>query len=143
MKIKIFYIIALSMAFSIRCQTPQPEPDLVRTWKAQEVREGTAIVYRAGSSDNIYPGYRNYRMKFGASKVEFVELSGEMFAGNWLLTDNNTKLSFSEVIPAPYGTNGTIEFTLVRWEANRLILRRDTPNVKTGGTVNEYTLIPE
>ena len=141
---KIFWALGmLAIGLLNQCKTPVPGPDLNRVWKAQEVKEGTAVVYRAGSSSNIYPGYSNYRMKFGASNVEFTELSGEMFAGTWLLADNNSKLTFSALMPVPYGTGGTIEFTLVRWEANKLVLKRGTPNQKTGGTVNEYTLVPE
>ena len=145
MKMKrVFWALSmLAVGLLNQCKTPVPGPDLNRIWKAQEVKEGTNVVYRAGSAGNVYPGYSNYRMKFGVSSVEFTELSGEKFAGSWLLTNDNSKLTFRELVPAPYGTDGTIEFTLVRWEANKLVLKRETPNRKTGGTQNEYTLIPE
>jgi len=145
MKIKtIFWALGiLAVGLFNQCKTPIPGPDLNRIWKAQEVKEGATVVYRAGSAGNVYPGYSNYRMKFGVASIEFTELSGEKFAGTWVLTDDNSKLTFNGLMPIPYGTGGTIEFTLVRWEANKLVLRRETPNHKTGGTLNEYTLIPE
>lgn len=140
---KSAFLIILTAAFSLRCKTPEPGPNLVRNWVAQEVKEGGTLVYRRGSADNIYPGYAQFRIGFTPSAVTFTELSGEQFTGTWELTAGNDTLTFRELMPVPFGTEGTIVFALVSWDQNNLVLRRETPNPKTGGTVNEYALVPE
>lgn len=140
-------IIQLLMGMTVgllsQCKAPVPGPDLNRSWKASEVKEGTVIVYREGSLSNIYPGYNQFKMAFQDDKVTYTEFTGDTFSGTWELTNNNQTLTFRNLTPEPYGTNGVVDFTLIRWSTTQLLLRRNTLNPKTGDQVNEYTLIPK
>lgn len=138
----ISLISCLTAGLFSQCKAPLPGPNLTRTWKASEVKEGNVIVYRDGASNNIYPGYRQFRMSFQDNKVSYTEFTSETFSGNWALTNNNQTLTFTNIQPEPYGTGGVIDFTLIRWSTNQLVLRRNTPNPKTGDKINEYTLVP-
>lgn len=122
---------------------PAPDIDLNKTWKASEVKEGGTVVYKAGGTANIYPGYSKFRMVFEPAKVTYTEFTGDVFSGNWTLDSGGKKLTFQGLNPVPFGTNATIEYTLVSWSQSQLILQRTTPNPKTGNSLNEYTLIPE
>ncbi len=142
-KLTIYLVIGIISVLFWTCKAPVPGPDLVKNWKADVVKENGLVVYQQGSASNIYPGYSKFKMSFGISKIDFTEFTGELFTGVWELSADNQKLTFSGLNPAPYGNEGVIEFTLISWHANRLVLKRDTPNPKTGNSSNEYTLIPQ
>ncbi|MBN8823768.1 MULTISPECIES: hypothetical protein [unclassified Spirosoma] len=138
-----YFCLCLFLGLLSQCKAPVPGPDLTRNWKASEVKEGTVIVYREGSLSNIYPGYSQFQMAFQQNSVTYTEFTGDTFTGTWELTNNNQNLTFRGLTPEPYGTEGLIEFTLLKWSTNQLVIRRNTLNPKTGDQVNEYTLIPK
>lgn len=118
---------------------------LVGTFKAQEVKEGNTIVYRLGASNNIIPGYANYRITFlsttGKRSARIVEYNGGVFEGIWNYSESDNSLTFSALSPRP--ETGNLVFQVDKLERNSLILSNTTPNPKTGNTINQYTLIPE
>ncbi len=144
MKTKAIFLLFIFLTIGVlsQCKPPLPGPDLNRSWKASEVKEGTVIVYREGASGNIYPGYSQFQMTFQEQKITYTEFTGDTFTGTWELTNNNQNLVFRNLNPEPYGIDGAIDYTLIRWSTNQLVLRRNTLNPKTGDVVNEYTLVP-
>lgn len=143
------YLLVGSLLTFGQCKRPEPAPmfddsvDVLKSWKAREVKEGATVVYKADAQSNIYAGYAKYKLIFDADKVTYTEFTGEVFTGRWSIDTGMRKLTFHSLNPMPYGTNGLIEFELLTWQSEQLILRRTTGNVKTGNTINEYTLVPE
>ncbi|WP_420146647.1 hypothetical protein [Spirosoma sp.] len=143
------YLLVGSLLTFGQCKRSEPAPalddtvDVLKSWKAAEVKEGTTVVYKADAQSNIYAGYAKYKLLFAADKVTYTEFTGEVFTGSWSVDTGTRKLTFHSLSPVPYGTDGLIEFELLGWQPEQLIIRRTTGNVKTGNTVNEYTLVPE
>lgn len=122
-----------------------------KTFKAYQVKEGSMIVYKDGATNNIIPGYSQFRLKLEIDdrpvKVAILtEFTGETFNGRWDLTEDDTgkqTLKLIALIPQPTNTNGTIEFEVKMITSKELQLNSLKDNPKTGGTINEYLLIPE
>ena len=150
---KIFRLSSLlflvGLAFFTHCKpkgsktTPAPGIDLNKAWKTVEAKEGATVVYKANAPTSIYPGYSRFRLVFDQNRVSLTEVTGETFSGNWTLDSDQKKLTLQALNPVPYGTNATIEYTLVSWSPAQLVLLRTTANPKTGNTLNEYTLVAE
>ncbi|RCR67224.1 hypothetical protein [Larkinella punicea] len=142
-------LLLLGLAFFTHCKskgsktTPTPGIDLNKAWKTVEAKEGTTVVYKANATASIYPGYSRFRLVFEQSRVSLTEVTGETFSGNWTLEPEQKKLTLQALNPIPYGTNATINYTVVSWSPDQLVLLRNTENPKTGNTRNEYTLVPE
>ena len=116
------------------------------TFKAKEVKEGTAVVFRQDATNNIIPGYSKYRITFtvlstGRRNVKIIEYSGEVFEGTWGFDEATNILTFSNLSPKPAA--GNLVFNVTTIEQGLLVLVNNTPNPKTGNTLNQYTLIPE
>lgn len=117
-----------------------------KSWKALRVKEGSVTVYQEGRSDNIYPGYRNYQLAFSSQDVAvtFTEYTGEIFVGDWTVTETNSRtyLLLRNLTPPPTNSAGTLEFEVNSFTDTQLVLTTTKPNLKTGSTINTYTLIP-
>ena len=87
------------------------------------------------------PGYSAYLLILGTdNSVALTEFDGSQYTGVWEL-QGETKLVLKNLGPeAPTGSNGVLEFTIKSIEDNKLVLSRVSPSIKTGNTVNEYTL---
>ncbi|RYF72641.1 MAG: hypothetical protein EOO39_11800 [Cytophagaceae bacterium] len=116
-----------------------------KSWKTLRVQEGSVTVYQDGRSDNIYPGYRNYQLVFTGQKVKFTEYTGEVFNGDWTVLDNSSRtyLSLRNLTPPPSNSGGTVEFEVNSFSDTQLVITATKPNLKTGNTINVYTLIPQ
>ncbi|NID11828.1 hypothetical protein [Fibrivirga algicola] len=116
-----------------------------KSWKALRVQEGSVTVYQDGRSDNLYPGYRNYQLVFTGQKVKFTEYTGEVFDGDWTVLDNSSRayLSLRNLTPSPSNSGGIVEFEVNSFSDTQLVITASKPNLKTGNTVNVYTLIPK
>lgn len=116
-----------------------------KSWKARQVKEGSTVVYTDGRTDNLYPGYRAYEQHFSDSRVNLTEYSGAAFEGNWEIAENGTRLTliFRSLNPIPTNTDGTMEFDVVSFSDQEVLLNATKVNLKTGGTLNAYTLIPK
>ena len=114
-------------------------------FKAKEVKEGNTVVYRDGSTNNIIAGYANYRIVFSVTNatqnVKIIEYNGDTFNGVWSYNEATFTLTFSQLTPRP--ASGSYIFNVQSASADGLVLVNVTPNLKTGETINTYTLIPE
>ncbi|WP_414617928.1 hypothetical protein [Dyadobacter sp. 32] len=113
---------------------------IAKTWTAETVKEGAAVVYTRGGSGNTRPGYSDFKLTLieGGNAI-YVEFDKTSFSGKWELS-GDTKLILRDLSPAPTGTNGVIEFTITSIDDSRLVLTRNSPSTKTGNSINVYTL---
>lgn len=112
---------------------------------ANVVKEGSVVVYRRGTTGNYIPGYSKFRIEFVAgseNRVRFTEYTGETFDGIWSYSEDNSTLSFRQLVPVPSAGNSII-FKVEKKERNDFVLSSISPNPKTGSTLNQYTLISE
>lgn len=144
MKIRIiFSLFAVSLFVFSGCKTKvkSTEELVKKIWIVQTVKEGNTEVYKQGSTSNIQPGYGSFRLDLSAPpSVILKEKDGSSFTGKFEIT--SSKLSLSGLTPEPTGTGGKIDYNVNTATETSLILTNSTPNPKTYGTINTYTLIP-
>lgn len=143
-----FHSILGALLFLSSCvpQSPVIIADLVsKKWKAQLVREGSTVVFSAGTTTNVKPGYANFRLDLSnTDKVLFRDIDGRSLTGTWMLSTDNQRLILEGLTPTPTGTVGTIEFFIKESPSdNSLKLERTAESRKTGNSINTYELIPE
>lgn len=144
---KTYFVLFISFFLLISCKQDEvvSVKDLIRkVWKAQTVRENSTVVYSITATSNLRPTYSKFQLDLRDSeKVVFVDVDGRIVMGTWSLVEES-RIVLQNLMPAPTGTNGTIEFyfTSLPTQAS-LELFRSTESKKTGGTRNEYSLIPE
>lgn len=144
---KTYFVLFISFFLLISCKQDGvvSVKDLIRkVWKAQTVRENSTVVYSITATSNLRPTYSKFQLDLRDSeKVVFVDVDGRIVTGTWSLVEES-RIVLQNLMPAPTGTNGTIEFyfTSLPTQAS-LELFRSTESKKTGGTRNEYSLIPE
>ena len=116
-----------------------------KSWKAQKVQEGIQTVYQAKLAGNSYPGYQNYLLTFTGSKAKLTEYTNEAFGGDRAIseTGSRTYLTLRNLTPAPTSAGGTIEFEVITFTTTSLVLTTTKANLKTGNTINTYTLEPK
>jgi hypothetical protein len=127
---------------SVSCKKDPPplSERIAKAWAAETVREGSTVVFTKGGANNTKPGYSNFKMVFSNSgTVTLTEVDGTVFTGQWELS-GDSRLILKNLTPQPTGTSGTIEFTISSFEDTMMTLTRTTSSVKTGGTINQYTL---
>ncbi|MCF2445234.1 hypothetical protein L0657_14795 [Dyadobacter sp. CY345] len=113
---------------------------IAKTWTAETVKHGTTTVYTRGGAGNVQEGYSNFRLALSSTgTAAYTEFDKNTFNGTWALEGENT-LVLSGLNPAPSGTNGTIKFTISSLEDTKVVLTRIDASVKTGNTINQYTL---
>jgi hypothetical protein len=123
---------------------PKPLSEIIgRVWSAQIVKEGAATVYTKGAATNVKAGYVNYRLDLSSpASVTYKEFDGNTFTGQWELQEGTTNtLILKNLTPQPTGTSGTIQFTINSSSETELVITRTTASQKTGGTINNYTLV--
>lgn len=127
---------------SCKSKTPPVSGRIAKAWAAESVRHDNTQVYMQGGSNNAVPGYSSYVLILGSdNRVTLTEFNGDTFTGEWEL-NGDSRLILKNLGPEqPTGSNGTIEFTIRSIDDNKLVLSRVTPSMKTGNTVNEYTLV--
>jgi hypothetical protein len=111
---------------------------IAKAWTAANVKEGTAVVYVKGGTSNKRD-YTAFQLTLNSSgTVVYKDWDGVVFNGQWEIS--NDKLVLKNLNPAPTGTNGTIEFDINTLGDNQLVITRTTGSVKTGNSINQYTL---
>ena len=129
--------------FALSCKTkvvPVSET-IKKTWTAQIVKEGSATVYTKGAAANTKPGYSSFVLNLLiAPSVTLKEADGNTFTGQYELI-GDTQLVLKNLNPVPTGTGGTITFTINSVSDTELKITRTTASQKTGGTINDYTLV--
>jgi hypothetical protein len=128
------------------CKTKvKPLSEIIgRVWVAQVVKEGSATVYTKGAATNVKAGYASYRLDLSSpTSGSLTEVDNNKFTGKWAVTESasGNTLTLTELSPQPTGTNGTIVFTINASSETELTLTRTAASQKTGGTVNNYTLV--
>jgi hypothetical protein len=113
---------------------------LAKTWTAEKVVEGSTVKYVRGATGNAEPRYSNFKLTLvEGGNATLVEFDNNSFSGKWELT-GDTKLTLKDLTPQPTGTGGIIEFTITSIEDSKLALSRVGTSIKTGGSVNVYSL---
>jgi len=134
-------IVAIGL-LTVGCKKDPPplSERIAKSWSASTVREGSTVVYTVGGASNTKPGYAKFKLVFNSSgAVTYTELDGSTFTGQWEL-NGDKKLILKNLNPQPTGTNGTIEFDITSFDDTMMTLTRTTSSVKTGNTINQYTL---
>lgn len=139
----LFCVLALAIFF-VGCKKPvkiAPVADrIAKAWTARKVDENSTTVYTKGGSNNVRPGYSNFRLDLSSkTSVTLVDFDGNRFTGTYTVP-SDTRLVLSGLTPQPTGTNGTIEFTIGTLSDTEVVLTRTAASQKTGGTINIYTL---
>lgn len=133
----------LSVSFSqCKKEVVETTADKVKKiWTVQSAKENGTNVYTKGGSSNIKTYYVNFKLDLSnPPAVTLTEVDGLTFTGTYELV-GDTKLILKNLTPAPFGTNGTIEFTITKIDGTQFEITRTTTNLKTGGTTNIYGLI--
>ncbi len=114
---------------------------IAKTWVAQSVKHDNTLVYEKGGSGGSAPGYSGYQLILNPDHtVTLIELDGTTFTGTWEL-QGETRLILKDLGPQPpTSSGGKLEYTIKSIEDNKLVLLSVSPSVKTGNTVNEYSL---
>ncbi len=150
----LFINVLIVSLLCIFCKVNNP-PDIIpkkritdglvdKAWKASRVQEGSVTVFQAGQS-SIYPGYQNYQLVFTGSKAKLTEYTNEVFAGDWTVseTGSRTYLTLQNLNPAPTNSGGKLEFEVTSFSDTGLVLAATKANLKTGNSLNVYTLVPK
>lgn len=135
----LFVAIGLVAISCNKAPTPLIER-IAKSWGIETAREGNTVVFTKGGASNAKPGYSGFRLALSSSgTVTYTEFDGNTFTGQWELV-GETRLILKNLNPQPTGTNGTIEFTITSFDDTMMTITRTTSSVKTGGTINQYTL---
>jgi predicted lactoylglutathione lyase len=150
-KIKSIAIILLSfgvfMQLSSCGKTTKAKPVseiLKAVFFAQQVKHDNTVVYTKGAANNTVSGYSKLKIDLSsATAVSFTDFDGNVFNGSYSLSADSKSLIFSNLTPIPTGSGGTITFSIVSFQESpaQVVLSRAGASVKTGNTINEYTLI--
>ena len=140
-KITILLVSVCLFALSCKTKVVPVSETIKKTWTANIIKEGSATVYTKGAAANTKPGYSSFVLNLLiAPSVTLKEADGNTFTGQYELV-GDTKLVLKNLNPIPTGTGGIIEFTITSVTDTELKIVRTTASQKTGGTINDYSLI--
>ena len=120
---------------------PPPVSELIaKVWTASKVEENNVTFYTRGVANPVRD-YSKFRLDLSKPPtVVYTEYDGtSVFTGQYSVP-TDTRLVLSGLNPQPSGTNGTVEFTINSLDENNLKITRTTASVKTGNSINVYTL---
>jgi hypothetical protein len=146
MKNLILSLLALTL-FSCKKSTSTPTPTVIsvtekitKTWIANQVTEGSSVVFSKTGSSTIKAGYSKFKLDLSSkSSVTLTEFDGNSFIGTWEIIGDKT-LILKSLNPQPTDTNGSIEYTISEASTTVLKLTRTTTSSKTGGVSVAYVL---
>lgn len=143
-RLKLVLGLAFSVLLVVSACKPKKKPlseRIAKAWVAQSVKHDNTLVYEKGSSSGSSPGYSGYQLILGTdNSVTLTDLDGTTFTGKWEL-QGETRLILKDLGPEPpTGSGGKLEYTIKTIEDNKLVLLSVSPSIKTGNTVNEYSL---
>jgi hypothetical protein len=139
-------VLGLTLCFLVALAACKKKPPLseriAKAWVAESVKHDNVQVYIGGGDNNSAPGYSNYALRLNSDKtVTLTEFEGTTFTGTWELR-GETGLILRGLGPVePTGSNGTLEYTIKSIEDNKLVISLVSTSIKTGNTINEYTLV--
>ncbi|WP_254561584.1 hypothetical protein [Dyadobacter diqingensis] len=146
MKIKYTLLWSMMLALTLvaaGCKKDKTKPvseRIAKTWTAETVKHGVAVVYTRGGASNVQAGYSNFKLALSSDgSATYTEFDKNTFVGKWAL-EGETTLVLSGLTPAPSGTNGTIKFTITSLDDSKVVLTRIDASAKTGNTINQYSL---
>jgi hypothetical protein len=118
---------------------------LNKVWKANTVKEADLLVFTLGASNNIKPGYTNFRLDLSKSDtVRLKDVDGRLTVGTWTVSTDNKRLILANLNPKPTNTGGIVEYYILNEpDGLSLSLERTAESRKTGNTIDQYALIPE
>jgi hypothetical protein len=123
----------------------KPVSEILRTvFFAKQVKHDNTVVYSKGAVSNTVSGYSKFKLDLSSSSsVIFTDFDGNTFTGNYSLLSDNKTLTLTGLNPVPTGSGGTITFSIISFQESpaQVVLSRSGASVKTGNTVNEYTLV--
>ena len=118
--------------------TPPVSELIAKVWTASKVEENNVTVYTRGATTQI----RDYsKFKLDLSKppaVSYTEYEGNTFVGQYAVPDDQT-LNLTNLNPA-LSDGPSVSFTINAIDDNNLVITKTKGSLKTGGTVNKYTL---
>lgn len=146
MKTLFIFLFALTL-LACKSSTSTPTPTVVsvaekitKTWTANQVTEGSSVVFSKTGSTNIKAGYSKFKLDLSSkTAVTLTEFDGNSFVGSWELIGDKT-LILKNLNPQPTDTNGSIEYTISEASSAVLKLTRTTTSSKTGGVSVAYVL---
>ncbi len=113
---------------------------IAKSWTAESVKEGSAVVYTRGGTGNIRAEYSNFKLVLNSGgAATYTEFDKNIFTGTWAV-DGETTLILSGLTPQPSGSGGTVKFTITSLDDTKVVLTRVDASPKTGNTINQYTL---
>lgn len=145
---KKLFLFLITFVYLTGCQ-PKRVPSITdllsKVWLAQTVTEGDLLVYTKGATNNVKPGYTNFRLDLSQpNKVNLKDVDGRQLTGTWTISTDNKRLMLDNLTPKPTNTNGTIEYYILPTpDGTTLSLERTAESRKTGNSFNQYALIPE
>lgn len=144
----IYLLITVFLGSLAACQpkTVTPITSLInKVWKANTVKEADLLVFTLGATNNIKPGYTNFRLDLSkADTVRLKDVDGRLTVGNWTVSTDNKRLILSNLNPKPTNTGGNIEYYILSEpDGLSLSLERTAESRKTGNTIDQYRLVPE
>ena len=146
MKIKYTLLWSMMLALTLvtaGCKKDKTKPvseRIAKSWTAETVKHGTAVVYTRGGASNVEARYSNFKLALSSDgTATYTEFDKNTFIGKWAL-EGETILVLSALAPIPSGTNGTIKFTITSLDDSKVVLTRIDTSVKTGNTINQYSL---
>ncbi|WP_338873506.1 hypothetical protein WBJ53_30715 [Spirosoma sp. SC4-14] len=146
MKTQLVFSFLLISLIGCRAKNITPITDLLRKiWQAESVTESQQLVYAKGATNNIKPGYINFRLDLSQpGVVHLKDIDGRLITGTYTVSTDNKRLILDSLIPKPSNTGGIIEYYILAGsDGGSLKLERTAESRKTGNTVNQYALIPE
>ncbi len=145
-------ILLLALTFAAckkSTSTPAPAPvvkaptvaeKIKKSWSANQVTEGSTVVFTKAGATNTKPAYTKFRLDLSnAASATLTEFDGNAFTGTWEVVSDKT-LILKGLTPLPSGSNGTIEYSITEASATVLKLSRTTESAKTGGQSVAYIL---
>lgn len=144
MKSKILVVLGcfLWIALSSCDNTPPLSERIAKVWVAKIVQQGSSVVFQSGATGNDEPGYSSYKLDLSTPPtVRLNEFDGNVFVGNYSLSEDGTTLTLNGLTPEPSDSNGSLEFTISSFADGELVIKANGPYSKTGGTLNTLTLV--
>jgi hypothetical protein len=148
--LKVFALLLLSFGTIVQFSScgggakAKPVSEILRAvFFAQQVKHGGTVVYTKGGATNTVSGYSKFKIDLtSTSSVVFTDFDGNIFNGTYSLSADSKTLTFNNLSPIPTGSGGTISFSIISFQESpaQVVLSRTGTSVKTGNTVNEYTL---
>ncbi|WP_420146982.1 hypothetical protein [Spirosoma sp.] len=112
---------------------------IAKVWVPSKVEENNVTVYTRGATGNIRD-YSKFIIDLStAPTAKYTDYDGILSTGKYSVP-TDTQLLITDMNPQLSETGGTLEFTINSIDENNLKITRTKGSVKTGNTVNVYTL---